>query len=521
MMARVYLALSLMVVLCASLAHAQPAPSTSAAVDLPLPELPKLEPIETPAADGAAIQSLRTRLDELINTPIEAPLHELDARLLTADLEPALVPAMAQRIEELRESLDGQKAERLLEKAREAGRKAIRAHAKEHKLKKGEEPEGDWLVFIMSLGDSGGDTWRESVELYAMLRMLEAIGTTPAVRVMIASYSYFGELVRIDLQRSFERLKDKAVPALIEAREHDARKVRSWASRQLDALGKAIPGEAVSTTDPEVLADVLRAFGRVRDVDATRVVLSFANSERVQLRRAAREAVAHIGKPAWGHYKDIYKNLTGENPPRDWDWERTLRELFRMHDSARLAKVYDTWRQGKAALDDERYQDAVGAFDQVLARAPMFEHRAAMAPAYLALGRKLADDDKRDEAQIALRKALRLDPSSSDKNAIESQLATLEAEALIEAGTPDRHLLERALELDPSNERAKTLLASLSEEKETRTTQYKRYLFAGGIGLVAILLLIWLWRPRSSLPPSAGGRAGEGGKDAARSHSEA
>jgi tetratricopeptide (TPR) repeat protein len=224
--------------------------------------------------------------------------------------------------------------------------------------------------------------------------------------------------------------------------------------------------------------------------------LSFANSERVQLRRAAREAAANIGKPAWGHYKDLYKDLTGENPPRDWDWERTLRELLRLYDGARMAKVYDTWREGKAALEAGKFADAASAFDQVLARAPMFEHRAQMAPAYHGFGKQLAAEKKPDEAQIALRKALRLGIEGADKDKIESLLATLEGEALIEAGTPDRHLLQRALELDPDNERAKELLASLEVDTQARTGQYKRYLAAGGIGLVALLLLVWLWRPR-------------------------
>src|SRR5690606_22091647 len=214
------------------------------------------------------------------------------------------------------------------------------------------------------LGKEDSDTWRDAVQLYGMLRMLESIGTTAAVRQMIESYSFFGELVRIDLQRALGRLGDRSVAALLEARQHDARKVRSWASKQLDILGRAIPGEAVSTTDPQVLADVLRAFGRTRELDATRVVMSFTSSDRAQLREAAREAIGAMGEPATWHLKDTYNNLTGEKAPRDWDWKRTAREIFRLHDRARLQPVYTAMDEGAKALTDKRYGAAVEAFDR-------------------------------------------------------------------------------------------------------------------------------------------------------------
>ena len=293
-----------------------PAASASAAPEIPLPELPELRSADLPKASREAVKGLETRLEELVNTPVDGPLAKLDERLLVADLDDEIVPAIAERLARLKDELDGDGASRVLEKSRKVGRKAIRAYRKEHDLKKKDpDPPYDWLVFVLSLGDSADDTWRGSVELYGMLRMLEAIGTTPAVRVMIEAYSYFGELVRIDLQRAVERLENKAVPALIEAKKHDARRVRRWARLRLEGIGRAIPGEAVSTTDPNVLAAVLRAFGRVRDVDATRVIMSFASSERVQLREAAREAIAAIGAPAWGHYKDCL--LYTSPSPRD------------------------------------------------------------------------------------------------------------------------------------------------------------------------------------------------------------
>src|SRR5258706_4128794 len=149
--------------------------------------------------------------------------------------------------------------------------------------------------------------------------------------------------------RQIGRLKDRAVPALLEARQHDAKLIQRWATKELDALGRAIPGETVASNDTQVLADVLRAYGRTRDVDAVRVVLSFANSERVQLREAARESISAIGEPGVWQLRDQYLGLTGNKPPRDWAWDRIARELFALYDRARLTEVYTLMDEGLAA----------------------------------------------------------------------------------------------------------------------------------------------------------------------------
>jgi hypothetical protein len=494
-------------VACANAARAdaeEPAASasaTTAASELPLAELPALPAIELPPPSADATQELSSRLEQLAGTEVDDPLAEPDFKFLLGDLDDSMVAAIAAQLGELREDLDGKKAAVVLEKARAAGKRAIRKQKRQ--TKKGEEPDGDWLVFMLAARDADSDVWRGSVQLYGMLRMLEAIGTTAATRQMIASYAYFGELVRVDLQRAIERLKDKAVPALIETRQHDAVKVRRWASTQLDALGRAIPGESVSMTDPEILAEVLHAFGRTKDVEAARVILSFANSDRVQLRTAARAAIAAIGEPAAWHVKDTYKSATGEKPPASWDAKRTLQELFRLHDRARLAQVFDLWEEGAKALGAKDYSAATTAFDGVLARAPLFDRRAEMAPAYLGLAEELLTKGEADAALLALRKALRLGPAEVDKRRIQARIAVLEARQLIAKGTPDRFLLDRALELDPDNAEAKELLASLDEKREARQVEQKRYFGAIVAVLVALCAAILLQWRRSPAPPKA------------------
>jgi hypothetical protein len=105
----------------------------------------------------------------------------------------------------------------------------------------------------------------------------------------------------------------------------------------------------------------------------------------------------------------------------------------------------------------------------------------------------------------ALRKALRLAPEGADTTKPQSHLATLEAEELIEAGTPDRFLLERAVELDPSNDKAKQLLSSLEEQSVKRQHRSQRYLAAVIVGLLATVAMVMLARrrrPKPSPPPA-------------------
>jgi tetratricopeptide (TPR) repeat protein len=254
-----------------------------------------------------------------------------------------------------------------------------------------------------------------------------------------------------------------------------------------------------------VLADVMRAFGRTRDVDAVRVILSFCASDRVGLRTAAREAVGAIGEPASWQLREAYQQLTGEKPPRSWEWDRLARELFRLHDQARLAEVYRLADEGIRELADGHFGRAAAAFDQVLARQPLFDTRADMAPAYVGLARELEGQSQRPAALAALRKALRLRPEHPENPKLESRIAYLEALDLIDAGTPDRFLIERAIELDPKNDDARALLGSLEERAVKKQSRTQRYVGAAAIALVAVIgmVVVALWPRRRSRPKAA------------------
>lgn len=491
-MRRFPLAVLLSLLLVRAAAAEEPSPSSSAA-DHPLPPLPALAPIEQPAARAPDLQALDARLDALEQRVVQHPVEpSVDFGFLLDGLDDTAVPAAAQRLDELRRSLAGGAATALLDRARREGARAL-----DTRPGHGNE-DGDWLQFVLALRRPNDPAWRDLVRLYGMLRMLEAIGSTPAVREMLDAYGYFGELVRIDLQRSLERMKDKAVPALIEARQHDARKVRDWAARVLDALGRTIPGEAIATADPSTLPDVLLAFGRVRDVDATRVILSFVASDRIQLRNAARQALVAIGDAGVWHVRDAYETITGEKPSRGWDHKRLLQELFRVHDRAGLKAAHARMDEGLALANRGDHAAAVAAFDQVLARAPLFERRADMVPSYVARAQALEREGQVEEALLLLRKALRLDPGSRNASRLESRVATLEGRLLSERGTPDAFVLKRAAELDPENDEARERLARIGNPGGATVSGILRRVAAGAVAIGAIVALVALRRRREA-----------------------
>lgn len=542
-------------------ANSSASASSSAAVpgpDAALAELPKLAPIVLSEPDPGSLQDLDRLLDRL--TSDDARTRE-NAKTAVYEVDsPQMVAAIRHRILEIRTSLDRSAAPLLLEDARRAGKKALKAKsseskkaaakpsdkdkksgaakesAKDKKANPAAEPpkkakpaenkntentddsgEGDWLVFMLDSPRSKDRSWRQLVHLLSMVRMLTAIGTTPAVRELIALHAYFGEMLRVDLQRQVQKLRDKAVPALIEARQHDAKIVQRWANKQLDLLGRAIPGEAVGTSDPQILADVLRAYGRTRDVDAVRVLLSFCNSDRIQLREAAREAISAVGEPGIWQLRDAYLNITGNKAPREWTWDRIARELFGGYDRARMAEVYKIMDRGVEFAGQGKHAEAADEFDKVLARAPLFARRKEMVASYIELSKSMPAEQRAD-ALVVLRKALRLDPKGEHAKAIEAEVAYLEGMVLMDKGSVDRFLFTRALELNPAHEGAKQALSSLEQKAVERKSNWQRYAAAAGLGVAALIAMILLGRrprrPKDEPPPGPGQDAPEGGSAA-------
>ncbi|MDP8999328.1 MAG: hypothetical protein M3O46_04380 [Myxococcota bacterium] len=314
-----------------------------------------------------------------------------------------------------------------------------------------------------------------------LVRALTRIGTTPAVRRLVVMASFAEGLLRPELFRALRELDDRASAALIEARGDPSPEIRAWAKDVLEALGKRTPGDAVQTTNDRILVDVLHAYAATRDPDALAVVLSFVNSERAQVRNAAREATLAYGQDALEKLRSTYAAMTGErliddetspsrrarHDPDAVDAISVAHRLFDAWDHVRLRDVYARLDEGFAKQHSGDIKGAVADFDNVLARQPLLDRRAEIAPAYVAYAEALEESNPARAADY-LRRALRLDETGPERKRIESELRYLDGEDLLSRGIADPEPYEEALKLDVENARARAKLDGMRAKTASR-----------------------------------------------------
>lgn len=488
-------------------ARAEPKTATSAQQDAAkitpkrLPELPTLSPIKLPppkAEELAELDAMLGRTTSGLQSERETALREL------LEAPEDWVPAIAHRIGALADRVDKQRLKRLLEKHRTDARSAL-MKARTPGAQGSETP--DYLGIVTSHADPKSEAWRDLTHLLVLSRLLKTIGTVEATRALIEIYVRFGEFMRVDTQRQLTELGDRAVAGLIEASAHPAKKIRTWALRQLDLLGKAIPGEVVQTEDVRALADVLRAYGRVRNPDSARLLVSFARSERSEVRLAARQGVALLGETAHWQLREAYQDTVGTPPPRDWTWQRTARELFFEFDRARQMAVERDFQEGETAREREDFATMRAAYDRVLSRNPHFDEREALASGYYRFADRFASDldtEKRAAALDAAQRATRLTALPALRAEAQSLALSLEADRLLTQGVADPTLLERAIELNPANEHARRILGRIEHPGDLTHDVGNRYRASLAIGLVALLATVVIaWRRRRGDSPAA------------------
>lgn len=463
---------------------------------LPLPRFVEAALPEPEVADLA-------RLDGLVDQLLAADVNQrLKAERQVREVDASWLPAVAQRFERLAEGANKPALRASLERIRDHARAELDA-TRAREGKPGPSVSPDYLAMIVAHPERGSAFLRPLTEVVAYSRMFEAMRTLPAARHLVSVYVRFGEFLRVDTQLALARMKDASVAALIEATAHPEPRIASWAKKQLEELGKSVASEAVQVMDPVLRADILRAYGKVRDLETTRLLIAFAASEVEPVRLAARQAVTMLGEAGLWQLRDAYEKTVGERAPRGWPWERVASELFAEVDRQRQAEIYGLFTEGRAAEKRGDLDAAKAAFDRVLAYDPLFERGPQMARTYFAIARRLAESD-RDAATLALRRAERLDPSGPFQAPALSLRHTLEARALLERGIVDEVLIRRARELDPENQRAEALQNELAAGSGEDHVEWRRYLAAAVVALLSVVgLLVMVVRQRRAQKASA------------------
>lgn len=480
------------------------ASSTVAEHELPpLPAIPKLDP--TPSTQSE-IDDLDARLTALRSEKLD---ERREAARDVLQIPSKSVAAILSRLDKLAARADRDRMKRALTVVREKARRTNDADDDG-----AEETRGgrrvDLLVQLVEQARPKDEGWRDLIELIGLSRMLTHVGNVYAARGLIEIYVRFGEFVRVDVQNRLAELGDGAIAALIEARRHRAEKVARWAERQLDRLGKGVPSEAIRTESFECLADILRAYGRTKDPDAARIIVSYASSERFQIREAARQAIAMLGEVGLWQLRDSYENVVGRRPRRDWSWDRTARELFFEYDRLHAKKVYDLMDEGLKAASEHRYEQMAAAYDALLAHSPQLEKAQLLAPGYLAYAEEMA----KKQPQLAEAALVRVERLASDpalQKRARSLRDTIQAERQLQAGVLDPYLLQTAADLDPTNRRAKELLSAGDRQALEQRTALVRWLTSGAVGVVAIIAILFvLLRRRGEPPEPVGARDANG-----------
>ena len=466
---------------------ASDAGASAPAASWPLPPLPKF--IEIPLAKPGAseLERLDRLLDELTAPDSEA---RRGARRRVLEVDAGWLPAIAQRLDRVADTANKPALKELFERMRDQTR-AEQREARKAQGKSGAPPTQDYLDLLVEYRDRSSPYLRPLSEVVAYSRMLERIGNLEAARRLVSIYIRFGEFLRVDTQLGLARLGDRSVAALIEATGYPVERIASWAGRQLAEQGKLAPSDAVQVSDPALRADILRAYGKLRRLDAANLLVSYSSSELGLTRSAAREALTRLGEAALWPLREGYEKTVGERAPKEWSWQRVARELFGRFDQLRLAEVYGLFEQGSQAQRRGNLEAACSAFDRALVRDPVFERGVAMADTFLSCATAQADKSP-DQALLWAWRAERLSASGPVHDRAQSLRQTLEARALFERGIADQTLLERARELDPDNERAEALLTKVRAETRPSTSRWQRYLGALVILGVAALGLVLL-----------------------------
>lgn len=332
----------------------------------------------------------------------------------------------------------------------------------------------------------------QMAEPLLLMRSLEHIGSVEAIGRIGKLCGLDGGIWMTEGRRAIVRLGNNAIPALIESKLSDSPAARSWGRWGLRQLAVSSPGTVVQGKDSALLADILRAWGRVLDFDAMRVVISYVGSERTEVRDAARWTIERYGRNAVWQLRQAYQNFTGTQPVAGWGWRKLMEALFQALDDARLAGVSVWLDQGLAAARAGNLGAMRELYDRVLLRAPHHERRAEMAPGYAALAHARLERDDLVGAAAALARAVRLAPGNARASQWRAELEYVEGERSLAHGVVDLEAYRRALALAPDHAAAADALETLTGERAAHAARVRTWLSilaALALAIAGVMLL--------------------------------
>jgi len=301
---------------------------------------------------------------------------------------------------------------------------------------------------------------------------------------------------RWEWRRMVWRLDNRALPMLLTLENHSDSGVRRGARWGMREVGLTNPGRAVQTDDMRLLAELLRAYGTVRQMDAMRVVVGFVTHDRAQVRIAARWATERYGRNAIWQLRRVYRNLTGSRADESLGWEATAGALYRAHDEARLAPVRDVLEAGRAALVAGDLDTMREKYDAVLTAAPDLPQRGELAPGYAALAARAVTRGEVSEARRFYQRALRLAPSHQSAAVWRADQRFLLAEQHLAAGVADLGAYRAVLVDDPTHRGAQAFIAAANGEAPSAPGIPMKRVALAGAALMLLAAAAYLYMQR-------------------------
>jgi hypothetical protein len=322
------------------------------------------------------------------------------------------------------------------------------------------DPEAvDWLRALAELdlaadaltaalpAPEAGAARAEALLRVALLRAIAAAGARgrrDAVQPLF-DFAFVEEgIFRDECGRMIRSMGSYAVPTLVRIYHDRTRgnaKMRRYAAYQMDRMDRLRPGKALAAAaDDATRAEILRAYGDARALDAVTTVLGQLDAVSHRVRREARRAwLRYVDGPPpppspkrkrklpggveeaeekedYLNYREmatlevrkVLKEQSGREPDASLTAKQMTDQLLAIYDARREQQFGQLFQR---AGERERAGDLTGAVDDfgwILANQPDHPRRAEMAGAFLRLGEQLADEGERRGDQAMISRALGL-----------------------------------------------------------------------------------------------------------------